>query len=73
MHNCATIGAGNLLCWGGNESNQTDVPANINNIVISYALGFKHTCAISEVKFMIKCWGSDEYDALKMPHKKITL
>ncbi len=68
QHACAISQSGTLRCWGANYDGQigNEVPSNtpvqspylvqLSNVQ-SVALGFTHTCAVSENK--VFCWGNN--------------
>ena len=62
-HVCALDDNG-VVCWGGNDSGQTDVPTNLLN-PIEVAVGGKHTCAIDDNG--IQCWGNNEFGQTEVP------
>jgi alpha-tubulin suppressor-like RCC1 family protein len=73
-HNCVVKGAGDLMCWGMNETAQlgdgtiTDRSAPIDAIVLASAAaasapGLAHTCVLTS-QGGVQCWGSGPYGQL---------
>lgn len=70
-HTCATSDRGVVRCWGGNTAGQlgngsTASSAVPGTVVTSLALtqvtlGDAHTCAISSIDAVARCWGQGEY------------
>ena len=73
-HTCAVTIAGNLKCWGLNQSGQLGnntasqmrIPtavSGLNGIVASITAGGEHTCALTTTGGMY-CWGGNSYGQL---------
>ena len=61
-HSCALIES-NVVCWGSNDSAQSDVPTLTNPIKI--VSGGFHNCALDETGVI--CWGSGD-EVLNVPN-----
>ncbi len=56
IHVCALEESGDLACWGGNSSGQTDVPHGRYQAV---SVGRFHTCALRD-SGEVACWGAED-------------
>ena len=61
-HSCAIFNA-EVVCWGENESGQTNVPELSNPTQVS--AGSEHTCALDDSG--VVCWGNNEHGQVDVP------
>jgi alpha-tubulin suppressor-like RCC1 family protein len=61
-HSCALDDTG-VVCWGMNNSGQTNVPSLINPTQVS--AGFGHSCALDDTG--VVCWGWNRYGQTDVP------
>jgi alpha-tubulin suppressor-like RCC1 family protein len=61
-HSCALDDSG-VVCWGWNESGQTDVPSLTNPTQVS--AGFRHSCALDDTG--VVCWGENLFAQTNVP------
>ena len=82
-HSCAVLENGSLYCWGYNGNDRvvgpispitdtyintpTFVELEYEQRVVSIALGYSHTCAITEFSELI-CWGSGSQSHVDLSH-----
>ena len=62
-HSCGVRVDGGVVCWGGNESGQLDVPSGRFSAV---AAGSSHSCGV-RVDGDVVCWGDNSFGQLDVP------
>ncbi|PWA68663.1 CRINKLY4 related 3 [Artemisia annua] len=56
-HACGVNSTGFLICRGGNDYGQVNVPDHTSFEFSALALGVNHTCALRRVNSTVVCWG----------------
>ncbi|CAE7255017.1 UVR8 [Symbiodinium natans] len=64
-HTCAVKASGELVCFGGNEYGERDVPADLGPVV-AVAAGTYHTCAVKASGELV-CFGRNQSGQCDVP------
>ena len=67
-HSCAITGQGQAVCWGANQSGQTDAP---DGTYTAISTGDGHSCAITGQGQAV-CWGAIPTNQMDVPHGTFT-
>ena len=63
-HVCGIREDSTVICWGGNDAGQLDVPAHTS--LVHIAAGTAHTCAL-DVEGRAVCWGDNHFGQSSPP------
>jgi alpha-tubulin suppressor-like RCC1 family protein len=63
---CAIDMSNRVRCWGANESGQTSIPADLQNVK-SLSAGNSNTVCATTFEGASVCWGNDMYGQAKLP------
>ena len=64
-HVCGLKADGTVVCWGGNDYGQADVPVGLSSVA-QVSAGIWHTCAL-KTDGTVVCWGNNEMGQATVP------